>query len=159
MFSFHRSDFEYILQIELWGEKPTLTFLSRRGDDLPTSPSVRFFYNLRHLLQGGTKIKFSKLVRDESPSRNEVEGWFIYLLSGLDRRFRPLPRSHPVVGSGRRDEQRSFPVRMEELGVSGFNFLADRKKKRIETAIAWVGYCFFIGLITLLLFLLSTSSS
>jgi hypothetical protein len=159
VFSFHRSDFEFILQIELWGEKPTLTFLSRRGDDLPTNPSVRFFYELRYLLQGGTKIKFSQLVRDESLSREEVEGWFIYLLSGLDRRFRPQPRSGSVVRSGRRDEQRSFRVRMEELGVSGFNLLAERKKRRIETAIAWVGYCFFIGLIALLLFLLSTSSS
>jgi len=114
-FSFVRSHLEYVLHIKLFGEKPTLTFLSRPGDYLPRNPFLRSFYKLRSLARTRIKMEFSQVISDESPSREEVEGWFVYLLSGLKKRFRPKLTARPVIGSGRENELLAIPSEKEEV--------------------------------------------
>src|ERR1039457_4050567 len=72
-----------------WDAKLVVVFV-RRSWPKETSPeSLGWIY--RHLVPGKptVDVKFRAVVQPEDVTREDVEEWFAYLISGFERKFRP----------------------------------------------------------------------
>jgi hypothetical protein len=79
---------DYVMQIEFQSLEPGVTFLARKWRD--SSPNLLW---LGALKPAGVRCKFARSVDGSCLTRDEVEKWFRYLLSGLRRKFRPPKRT------------------------------------------------------------------
>jgi hypothetical protein len=99
---------EYVMQIELWGHKPTLVFLTRKWRDTSSNRLVRWVYRFAQLEPVIVNVKFAAPIEVENLTKTGVEQWFFYLLSGLSHKFTP---TEPVL----RDLEHSASERSREM--------------------------------------------
>jgi hypothetical protein len=100
---------DYEKQIELRSLEPVVTFLARKWRDSSRNPCVVLLCWLGALKPAGVRREFACAVDENGLTRDDVEKWFRYLLSGLGRKFRPPKRtaSGPGVNPFRADWQKT----------------------------------------------------
>jgi hypothetical protein len=92
-FVFINGTSEYEMQIGVLGRTPVLTFLERHWRDLSRNPFIRVLYDLGALQALVVRTRFCCLINAQRVTREEVEKWFSYLLSGLRSDSEPRSRS------------------------------------------------------------------
>ena len=102
-FCFGKDGQDYILQLESWGPKPTVVFLTRKWRRLLFLNSLDWVYRCMGVEEYVIDVKFSSVFRPEQITEADVENWFTYLISGFDRAFAPtvpqdggLPSAQPL---------------------------------------------------------------
>lgn len=95
-FTFTKGREEFVMQVEVWGPKPTLVFFRRMWREIPSNVLLRWVYDAARVESVVTEIKFASQIEHLNVATSEVERWFFYLLSGLRRAFAPsaaIPRN------------------------------------------------------------------
>lgn len=87
-FSFLRGKYKHIMQVELVGSKTVVAFLTQRKKGVLSRVSYWMYGSSSRAAQG--KVKLVSAIRPEEVTEANIEEWFIYLLSGLDRAFMPF---------------------------------------------------------------------
>jgi hypothetical protein len=88
-FTFQRGHEEFVMQVEIWDTKPTLVFLVRKWRGALFRHYFGWIYRTLGLDGFVVEVKFSALFDVADVGEIEQEKWFVYLLSGLDGRYRP----------------------------------------------------------------------
>jgi hypothetical protein len=89
-FTFVKGETEYLMRLELWGTSPALVFISRKWRDFSTKIDFfRWIYRITELEPVTMSVRFSCQLEKEEVSEQEVQRWFVYLLSGLRRSYIP----------------------------------------------------------------------
>ena len=88
---FVRGDVEYLMSLAMWGGRPTLLFSSRK--DYQWKKGVLPFF--RHSVNRRENYICRREINPATVSDGEIQKWFIYLLSGLKRSFRPSENPSP----------------------------------------------------------------
>lgn len=106
-FSVQKKREEYVMQLEVWGGQPALTFVVRKARETLFS---RFLpWVLTHWLglhEVEVNVKSSSILNVDLVASRDIEAWFIYLLSGFDRSLLPT-----VPGSGTDGHGSEAPAR------------------------------------------------
>lgn len=98
-FSHSKKSEEYVMQVELWDGRPTLTFVVRKARETVLSrflPWVITHWLGLHEIE--VIVKSSTVLGVDLVTSRDVEGWFVYLLSGFDRSL--LPAVPDAAGRG-----------------------------------------------------------
>jgi|HubBroStandDraft_4_1064222.scaffolds.fasta_scaffold21891_2 hypothetical protein len=109
-FCFRKDDRDYLLQLESWGPKPTVVFLTRKWRSLLFSNSLGWIYRLLRVEEYVIDVKYSSLFRAEQIAEADVEKWFTYLISGFDRAFAPSIPQDDVIPSTQQLRERAEPI-------------------------------------------------
>ncbi|MGO8814365.1 MAG: hypothetical protein ACLQVG_06805 [Terriglobia bacterium] len=88
---FVRGDIEYLMSLTMSGGRPTLLFSSRK--EYQWKKSVLPFF--RHSMNRRESFICRRGINPATVSDGEIQKWFIYLLSGLKRSFRPKENPSP----------------------------------------------------------------
>jgi hypothetical protein len=112
-FVFVSGNAEYVMQIRLRMSRPVVSFFARKWRDSSPNPCVRLLYRLGALGPVRMRFKFTCSIDQERLTRDEVERWFGYLLSGLGHKFRPNKPS----GSGLRSSPSELALQKADLAV------------------------------------------
>jgi hypothetical protein len=90
-FIFQEHGTEYIIRLEVQGETPTLVFSERRWRDTVTNDFVRWAYRLAEIEPVTITVKMTHEFQEEhlSVGMEQVRGWFLYLISGMERSHAP----------------------------------------------------------------------
>jgi hypothetical protein len=88
-FCFKRDCDECLLQLEVWDANLVVVFLTRSWPKETSPESFGWFY--RHLVheKPTADVKVRTVVHPEDVTRENVEEWFAYLISGFERKFMP----------------------------------------------------------------------
>jgi len=92
-FTFRKDRREYVMQLELWGSKPYLAFITRKWRDARTNPLSRFLYWLVQPSPLNVNLKLTCELQEEAHSEEAIKQCFYYLLSGFSRSYIPPFRS------------------------------------------------------------------
>ncbi|MGA9471336.1 MAG: hypothetical protein WBV36_02660 [Terriglobales bacterium] len=109
-FCFGKDGQDYVLQLESWGPKPTVVFLSRKWRRLLFMNSLDWVYRCLGVEEYVIDVKFSSLFRPEQVSEADVENWFTYLISGFDRAFAPTVPQEGSVASAQALRKQAQPI-------------------------------------------------
>jgi hypothetical protein len=88
-FIFVEGGTEYFMRLEMQGTIPTLIFAERNCRDAVTNDFVRWTHRLANIEPVTLTVKLVHEFQDIRVSVEQVRGWFKYLLSGMDRSYRP----------------------------------------------------------------------
>jgi hypothetical protein len=108
-FSVQKKREEFVMQLELWDGRPALTFILRKARETLLSrflPWVITHWLGLHEIE--VAVKSSSVLNVDLVTSRDIEGWFIYLLSGFDRSLLPT-----VPGPGK--DGRSSEVAAREI--------------------------------------------
>jgi hypothetical protein len=92
-FVFVSGSAEHVMRIKLGISGPVVSFFTRKWRDSSPNPCVRLLYRLGALESVRVRFKFTRSIDEDRLTREEMETWFRYLLSGLRPKFRPSKRS------------------------------------------------------------------
>jgi hypothetical protein len=105
-FTFHREGQDYVLQLESWGPRPTVVFLTRKWRSRVLVSSFGWICRLFGVEEYVIDVKYSSLFRAEQVTEADVERWFTYLISAFDRALAPsFPRDDGIPSAQRLGEQ------------------------------------------------------
>lgn len=79
---------EYVMQIELVGSRTQVVFLTQKHPS-GFSRFAGLIYGLLGAEKSDVNVKLAFVIRPEGVRERDVEEWFTYLLTGLNRRFTP----------------------------------------------------------------------
>jgi|HubBroStandDraft_2_1064218.scaffolds.fasta_scaffold00851_5 hypothetical protein len=88
-FAFTTGPTEYVMRLELWGPRPSLSFVTRKWRDASSNRFFRWVYRLAELEPLSTNLKFTCELQQDDVSAEEIKRCFYYLLSGLSRAYIP----------------------------------------------------------------------
>lgn len=111
-FSVQKKREEYVMQLELWEGQPALTFLLRKARETLLSrflPWVITHWLGLHEIE--VIIKSSSALNADLVTSRDIEGWFIYLLSGFDRSLLPTVPGPGTDGRGSEARAREISPR------------------------------------------------
>lgn len=88
-FTFKKGDADYVMQVELWEAYPTLVFLTRQWRGI--LPFRYFGWLLRLFGSDGlvVHVNLRATFPPQDVTREDIEKWLMYLLSGFDRSLLP----------------------------------------------------------------------
>jgi len=123
-FSFLRGNNKHVMQVELVGAKTVVAFLTQRKRGVLSR--ISWMYGSSRAAQG--KVKLVSVIRPEEVTEENVEGWFIYLLSGLDPAFMPSAPL-PANQGGKTGNGQSNPEMVKHSGDTPPAGSADTKQQ------------------------------
>jgi hypothetical protein len=88
-FAFSRGTTEYVMRLEIRNQKSSLVFVTRKWRDCSASKFLRWVYKLAEVEPLSVKFKYSCEINEDDASLQEIAQCFYFLLSGLNRRYRP----------------------------------------------------------------------
>jgi hypothetical protein len=88
-FIFVEDGAEYLMRLELQGEIPTLVFAERIWRDTVTNDFVRWAHRLAEIEPITINVKLVHEFKDLRISAEQVQQWFMYVISGFDRSHIP----------------------------------------------------------------------
>jgi hypothetical protein len=88
-FAFSNGTTEYVMRLEIWNQKSSLVFVTRKWRDSSASGFLRWVYTLAEVEPLSVKFKYSCEIEKDDPSLQEIAKCFYFLLSGLNHRYRP----------------------------------------------------------------------
>ena len=109
-FTFHRNGRDYVLQLESWGPRPTVVFLTQKWRGPVLLNSFGWIYRLFGLEEYVIEVKYRSLFRAEQVSEADVERWFAYLISAFDRALAPSAPPDDGILSTQRLREQSEPI-------------------------------------------------
>jgi hypothetical protein len=116
-FSLHKRSEEYVMQVELWDGRPTLTFVVRKARETLLSrflPWVITHWLGLHEIE--VIVKSSTVLSLDLVTSRDIESWFVYLLSRFDRSL--LPAVPGPAAGGRGSEARTREINPPERLVA-----------------------------------------
>lgn len=93
---------EYVMRLEVWDQKPSLVFVTRKWRDASATRVLRWIYRIAETEPLRVHFRYSCEIEEDAASLQEIEQCFSFLLSGFDRRYRPSFRLA-------RDSSRNMP--------------------------------------------------
>jgi hypothetical protein len=88
-FAFSKGTTEYVMRLEIWNQKSSLVFVTRKWRDSSASKFLRWVYKLAEVKPLPVRFKYSCEIKEDIASLQEIAQCFYFLLSGLNRRYRP----------------------------------------------------------------------
>ena len=88
-FAYSKGATEYVMRLELGDRKPSLVFVTRKWRNASTSGFLRWVYRLAEVEPLRVNFNCSYEIEEGDASFQEIERCFYFLLTGLDRRYRP----------------------------------------------------------------------
>jgi hypothetical protein len=88
-FAFSKGATEYVMRLEIRNQKSSLVFVTRKWRDSSASRFLRWIYKLAEVEPLSVKFKYSCEIKEDDASLQEIAQCFYFLLSGLNRRYRP----------------------------------------------------------------------
>jgi len=88
-FAFSKGHTEFVMRVELWDQKPSLVFVTRKWRDTSANRFLRWVYKLADVEPLSVNFKYSCEIKEQDASLEEIERCFYFLLSGLDRKYTP----------------------------------------------------------------------
>jgi hypothetical protein len=95
-FAFSKGTTEYVMRLEIWNQKSSLVFVTRKWRDSSASKFLRLVYKLAEVEPLSVKFRYSCEIKENDASLQEIAQCFYFLLSGLNRRYRPSFRLSDV---------------------------------------------------------------
>jgi hypothetical protein len=97
-FASTRGQTEYVMRLEVWSERPSLLFVTRKWRDSSQSPLLQWLYRLAEVEPLSVTLKFSFEIQEDDASEERIKQYFFYLLSGFSRSYIPSfqPRNGPT---------------------------------------------------------------
>jgi hypothetical protein len=81
---------EYGMQIEVWGQGVALSFYAQKWRGAARRPLVRWLCRFVNIEPAIVNFKTIRLIEHQRLTREQIENWFHYLLSGLSHEFIPF---------------------------------------------------------------------
>jgi hypothetical protein len=88
-FCFKRDCDECLLQLEIWDARIVVAFLKLSWPKEISPESFGWIYRRLVPEEPTIDVKFKAVVQSENVTKEIVEEWFAYLISGFERKFRP----------------------------------------------------------------------
>jgi hypothetical protein len=88
-FAFSKGTTEYVMRLELRNQASSLVFVTRKWRDGSANRFLRWVYKLAKVEPLSVKFRYSCEIKEDGASLQEIAQCFYFLLSGLNRRYKP----------------------------------------------------------------------